>query len=207
MIGSYALSLSEGDNRLLIDIFLNGAPKVEKLFLISSSKRQKSVYDDEIIKFSEEFGIRLNTVTVDDISNFFEIYLILEKICELEGTPSWINITSGSGTGLSALTVHAFLKDAPLVMYDKEVRKVIITNINKLKRIKIYQKRYFELISELGRNEKSLNELSKIFMLSRSAMSRRLRHMEMLNIVVRKGTGRTNFPYVYRLTEFGKKLL
>ncbi|CAC11816.1 hypothetical protein [Thermoplasma acidophilum] len=206
MIGSYALSILD-EAEVLVDLLTGGAPKVNKIFLITSSRRKRPDYYGELESCLKEMDLNLEIITVDDVSNFFEVYLILEKICELEGTPKWVNVGSGHGIMLSALAVHAFIKDALLVAFDKEEKKVIVTDIKKLKRIKIYQKRYFELISELGEGEKTITELSKIFNLSRSAMSRRLKHMETLNIVVRKGTGRSNIPYVFKLTELGRKLL
>ena len=207
MVGKYALSLFDAESFASIKLFLGKLPKVKKLFIVSSGNRRVENLEKELIEFSRQFGINIEITPIDDINNFFEVYLILEKICETEGFPSWVNIASGSGMALSALTLHAYFKDAPLVIFDKYRDRVITTDINKLKKIKIYKNRYFDLIRTLSVKNMTILELARIFGLSSSAMSRRLKHMEMLDIITRKGLGRANLPYTYQLSEFGKRLL
>jgi hypothetical protein len=207
MAGKYALSLFDAESFVSIKVFLGKLPKVKKLFIISSGNRKVENMEKELTEFSRQFGIKIEITLIDDINNFFEVYLILEKICEMEGFPSWVNIASGSGMALSALTLHAYFKDAPLVIFDKHRDRVITTDINKLKKIKIYKNRYFDLIKALSTKNLTNLELSRIFGLSTSAMSRRLKHMEMLDIITKKGLGRANLPYTYQLSEFGKRLL
>ena len=125
---------------------------------------------------------------------------MLEKICENNGLPSWINIASGSGMALSALTLDAYFKDASLVIFGKEKKAVVKTDVNRLKKIKIYKNHYFELISLISKKNQTNSELAHHFQISVSSMSRRLKHLEQLDIVKRKGLGIVNSPFVYKLT-------
>ena len=92
-------------------------------------------------------------------------------------------------------------------MFDKEKKAVVKTDVNKLKKIKIYKNRYFELISLISEKNQTNSELAHHFQVSVSSMSRRLKHLEQLDIVSRRGLGKVNSPYFYKLTEFGKRLL
>ena len=204
MLKKYAISLFDQRTPRDIGFILGRVAKVEKLFILSLHNRKM---EEELNEISKHFDTDVEFVQIHDSNNFFEVYLMLEKICEENGFPSWINITNGSGMALSALTLHAYFKDAPLVILEREKNTVIITNVNKLKKIKIYKNRYFELIRILDRKNFTASELSSIFQISFSSMSRRLKHLESLGIVSRDGLGRVNFPYVFQLTEFGRRLL
>ncbi|MFG1460137.1 MAG: ArsR family transcriptional regulator [Thermoplasmataceae archaeon] len=204
MSWKYAISLYDYETIPLIKIILEKNTKVEMVFLLSTKDRKPG---DELVDLSRHFGIKIEVVPIYDINNFYEVYLMLEKICKNYGFPSWINIASGSGIALSALTLHAYFKDAPLVMFDKEKKAVVKTDVNKLKKIKIYKNRYFELISLISEKNQTNSELAHHFQVSVSSMSRRLKHLEQLDIVSRRGLGKVNSPYFYKLTEFGKRLL
>jgi DNA-binding MarR family transcriptional regulator len=204
MVGKYALSLFDYESLSLIEVFLRKLPKVKKLFILSSGNTRM---ERDLKDFSKKINVKVEITPIYDKNNFFEVYLMLEKICEENGFPSWVNIASGSGMALSALTLHAYFKDALLVIFDKFTDTIITTDVNKLKKIKIYKKRYFELINHLERKNQTTAELAGFFKLSPSSMSRRLKHMEMFDIVTKRGLGRANSPYVYQLTDFGKRLL
>lgn len=204
MRGRYAISLFDCESISFMKLILGKAPKVYKVFILYMVDRN---IEKELIELTSQFGVEIEYVPIYDINNFFEVYLILERICEINGFPSWVNIASGSGMALSALTLHAYFKDAPLVIFDRGKDTIIITHVNKLKKIKIYKNRYFELISFIQKKNQTNLELARHFNLSVSSMSRRLKHLEMLDIVTKKGLGRVNFPYVYQLTEFGKRLI
>lgn len=204
MIGNYAISLFDSESLPLIKIILSESTKVDRVFILSSGNR---MIEHELTTFSRQSGIKIEIVTIDDLNNFYEVYIMLEKICQENGFPSWVNMASGSGMALSALTLHAYFKDAPLVIFDKERGVVVKTDINRLKKIKVYQHRYFELISLISKHIQTNQELARHFNISVSAMSRRLKHLELLGIVSRRGSGRVNFPHVYQLTEFGKRLV
>ncbi len=204
MPGKYAISLFDWETIPLIKIILEKNTKVERVFVLSKKNER---IEGELVDLSRQFDIKMEVVPIYDINNFYEVYLILEKICKNYGFPSWINIASGSGMALSALTLHAYFKDAPLVIFDKEKKAVVKTDVNRLKKIKIYKNRYFELISLISEKHQTNLELAHHFQVSVSSMSRRLKHLEHLEIVTRKGLGMVNSPYVYKLTEFGKRLL
>lgn len=204
MVGRYAISLFDSGILSLIKIMSQEDTRVETVFILS---RENSRIEEELIEFSRQFGINMETVPICDFNNFYEVYLMLEKICENNGFPSWINIASGNGMALSALALHAYFKDAPLILYDREKKAIIRTDVNKLKKIKIYRNRYFDLITSISKKNGTIRELASHFQISVSSMSRRLKHLEFLNIVERKGMGTVNVPYVNHLTEFGKRLL
>ncbi|MGC8514562.1 MAG: hypothetical protein ACP5OC_00310 [Thermoplasmata archaeon] len=204
MIGEYAISLFDHECLPLINIISAKGTEVDKLFILYPMTRK---VEEVLYDFSMQSGIKLELVPIHDINNFYEVYITLEKICENNGFPSWVNIASGSGMALSALTLHAYLKDAPLVMFDKEKDTIVKTDVNKLKKIKIYKNRYFEVITLISKKNQTNLGLASHFKLSVSSMSRRLKHLEMFDIVTRRGLGRVNFPFEYELTEFGKRLL
>ncbi|MCL4345264.1 MAG: hypothetical protein M1375_02460 [Candidatus Thermoplasmatota archaeon] len=204
MVERYAISLFDSDSLSLLKIISEKDTRVETVFILTRENRR---IEEELIVFSRELGIRIEVVPIYDFNNFYEVYLMLEKICETNGFPSWINIASGHGMALSALALHAYFKDAPLILFDKERNEIIRTDVNRLKKIKIYSNRYFEIIALISKKNQTNLELAGHFKISVSSMSRRLKHLELLNIVIRKGMGTVNVPYVYQLTEFGKKLL
>ena len=204
MIKKHAISLFDSKTLKDIPFILGKVAKVEKLYILSSYKEWM---EEDLNEISRRFNTKIEFVQIYDSNNFFEVYLMLEKICEEDGFPSWINITNGSGMALSALTLHSYFKDAPLVILERERNTVLITNVNKLKKIKIYKNRYFELIKILDKKNMTTSELALIFRISFSSMSRRLKHLDSLGIVTKSGLGRVNFPFVFQLTEFGRRLL
>lgn len=204
MIGKYAVSIFDCESLPLIKILSKESTDIEKVFILTSNNR---TVDKELMDFSKRQGIKIEIVSIYDLNNFYEVYIMLEKICEDNGFPSWVNIASGSGMALSALTLHAYFKDAPLVLFDKEQNQILKTDIKRLKKIKIYKNRYFELIKLISNGSKTNKELASHFNISVSSMSRRLKHLELLGIVSKKGLGRINFPHIYQLTDFGKRLI
>ena len=204
MDGRYAISLFDRETIPLIKNILRDKEEVEMVFILCTSNRR---IEEELIDFSRKFGIKIEIAPIYDFNNFYEVYLMLERICEAYGPPYLVNIASGYGLALSALTLHAYFKDAPLVMFDKEKNAIVKTDVNRLKKIKIYKNRYFELITLISKKNQTTLELASHFKVSVSSMSRRLKHLELLDIVTKKGLGRVNFPYVYKLTELGKRLL
>jgi hypothetical protein len=116
MAGKYAISLFDHESLSSIEVLLEKLPEVRKLFILSSSNRRM---ERDLIDFSKQINIKVEITPIHDENNFFEVYLMLEKICEDNGFPSWVNIASGSGMALSALTLHAYFKDAPLVIFDR----------------------------------------------------------------------------------------
>ncbi len=58
---------------------------------------------------------------------------------------------------------------------------------------------------ELKTGEKTIMDLSNKIGISKSAMSRHLKNMKILNIVKLKGSGSGKSPYKYSLTFFVKK--
>ena len=204
MDGRYAISLFDRETIPLIKNILRDKEEVEMVFILCTSNRR---IEEELIDFSRKLGIKIEIAPIYDFNNFYEVYLMLERICEAYGPPYLVNIASGYGLALSALTLHAYFKDAPLVMFDKEKNAIVKTDVNRLKKIKIYKNRYFELITLISKKNQTTLELASHFKVSVSSMSRRLKHLELLDIVTNKGLGRVNFPYVYKLTELGKRLL
>lgn len=204
MDGRYAISLFDRETIPLIKNILRDKEEVEMVFILCTSNRR---IEEELIDFSRKLGIKIEIAPIYDFNNFYEVYLMLERICEAYGPPYLVNIASGYGLALSALTLHAYFKDAPLVMFDKEKNAIVKTDVNRLKKIKIYKNRYFELITLISKKNQTTLELASHFKVSVSSMSRRLKHLELLDIVTKKGLGRVNFPYVYKLTELGKRLL
>ena len=131
MDGRYAISLFDRETIPLIKNILGDKEEVEMVIILCASNRR---IEEELIDFSRKFGIKTEIVPIYDFNNFYEVYLMLEKICEAYGPPCLVNIASGYGMALSALTLHAYFKDAPLVMFDKEKNAIVKTDVNRLKK-------------------------------------------------------------------------
>ncbi len=203
---SYGLAILDLNPSVITKPFLENIPKISKLFIIGSQKEKYFSSLNSIQNFLISINIDYEFINIDDITDFFEIYLTLEKICEKYGIPEWVNVSSNQGIGISAFAVHGYIKNTPLILYDKEKDTTIFTTIKKLKKIRIYKNKYFDIIEELKTGEKTIKDLSNKIGISKSAMSRRLKNMKILNIVKLRGSGRGKTPYKYSLTSFGKKL-
>ena len=177
------------------------------MIIICDAKTEYKNAKQKITDFLRLKNIKPEFVEIKDVSNFFQIFLVLQKICKTKSDPTWVNISCGSGIGVSALTIHAYNQDILMVVYDKYRDSTAVINVKKLKKIDIYNKRYIQIMREISAKAKTIEELSVSLNITDSAVSRRLKNLLALGIVTRNGIGTRNYPFVHSLNEFGRLLL
>ncbi|MFG1519555.1 MAG: winged helix-turn-helix domain-containing protein [Thermoplasmataceae archaeon] len=207
MTENYGIAILDREGEYIVKPFFSDIPKISKLTVICDLKTEFKDSKSEIIGFLKLTGVKSEFIEIDDVGNFFQIFLVLQKICKSNGTPAWVNISCGSGIGVSALTIHAFNQNILMVVYDKYKDATSVINVKKLKKINIYSRKYISLMKEISINAKTTRELSIQLKITNSATSRRLKKLLSLDVIRRNGSGTRNYPYYYSLTEFGKILL
>lgn len=204
---NYGIAILDQEGEYIVKPFFSSIPKISKLVVICDPKTEYKDSKREILDFLKLKAIKPEFIEINDVGNFFQIFLVLQKICKTKGTPTWVNISCGSGIGVSALTIHAFNENIPLIVYDRYQDSTVVINVRKLKKVNIYNRRYMSLMKEIAIQGKTIEELSALMNITYSATSRRLKNLLSLDVIMRNGTGTRNYPYVHLLTKFGKLLL
>ncbi len=207
MSEEYGIAILDQEGDYIVKPFFSDIPKISKLIIICDAKTEYKNAKQKISDFLRLKNIKPEFVEIKDVSNFFQIFLILQKICKTKSDPTWVNISCGSGIGVSALTIHAYNQDILMVVYDKYMDSTAVINVKKLKKIDIYNKRYIQIMREISAKAKTIEELSVSLNITDSAVSRRLKNLLALGIVTRNGIGTRNYPFVHSLNEFGRLLL
>ena len=204
---NYGIAILDQEGEYIVKPFFSNIPKISKLVVICDPKTEYKNSKREILDFLKLKAIKPEFIEINDVGNFFQIFLVLQKICKSKGRPTWVNISCGSGIGVSALTIHAFNEDLLMIVYNKYQDSTDVINIRKLKKVNIYNRRYMSLMKEIAIKGKTIEELSASLNITYSATSRRLKNLLSLDVIMRSGTGAKNYPFVHLLTEFGKLLL
>ena len=207
MSEEYGIAILDQEGDYIVKPFFSDIPKISKLIIICDAKTEYKNAKQKISDFLRLKNIKPEFVEIKDVSNFFQIFLVLQKICKTKSDPTWVNISCGSGIGVSALTIHAYNQDILMVVYDKYMDSTVVINVKKLKKIDIYNKRYIQIMREISAKAKTIEELSVSLNITDSAVSRRLKNLLALGIVTRNGIGTRNYPFVHSLNEFGRLLL
>ena len=207
MSEEYGIAILDQEGDYIVKPFFSDIPKISKLIIICDAKTEYKNAKQKITDFLRLKNIKPEFVEIKDVSNFFQIFLVLQKICKTKSDPTWVNISCGSGIGVSALTIHAYNQDILMVVYDKYRDSTAVINVKKLKKIDIYNKRYIQIMREISAKAKTIEELSVSLNITDSAVSRRLKNLLALGIVTRNGIGTRNYPFVHSLNEFGRLLL
>ena len=207
MSEEYGIAILDQEGDYIVKPFFSDIPKISKLIIICDAKTEYKNAKQKISDFLRLKNIKPEFVEIKDVSNFFQIFLVLQKICKTKSDPTWVNISCGSGIGVSALTIHAYNQDILMVVYDKYMDSTAVINVKKLKKIDIYNKRYIQIMREISAKAKTIEELSVSLNITTSAVSRRLKNLLALGIVTRNGIGTRNYPFVHSLNEFGRLLL
>jgi hypothetical protein len=204
---NYGIAILDQEGEYIVKPFFSNIPKISKLVVICDPKTEYKNSKREILDFLKLKAIKPEFIEINDVGNFFQIFLVLQKICKSKGRPTWVNISCGSGIGVSALTIHAFNEDLLMIVYNRYQDSTDVINIRKLKKVNIYNRRYMSLMKEIAIKGKTIEELSASLNITYSATSRRLKNLLSLDVIIRSGTGAKNYPFVHLLTEFGKLLL
>ncbi|MCW6169542.1 MAG: hypothetical protein LVQ96_05500 [Thermoplasmatales archaeon] len=207
MVENFGIAILDQEGEYVLKPFFSDIPKISKLIIICDSKIEYNDSKREIINFLKLKAIKSEFIEIKDVGNFFQIFLVLQKICKYKNKPTWVNISCGSGIGVSALTIHAYNEDILMIVYDKYKDSTTVINVKKLKKVNIYKGPYMKLMKEMSTNGKTIEELSISLNITNSATSRRLKNLLLFGLIIRNGTGKRNYPYVHFLTEFGKLFL
>ena len=207
MTEDYGIAILDQEGDYIVKPFFSDIPKISKLIIICDAKTEYKNAKQKISDFLKLKDIKPEFIEVKDVSNFFQIFLVLQKICKSRSDPTWVNISCGSGIGVSALTIHAYNQNLLMVVYDKYLDSTAVINVKKLKKINIYSKRYIQIMREISIKAKTIEDLSISLNITNSAVSRRLKNLLALGILTRNGMGTRNYPYVHSLNEFGRLLL
>ncbi len=207
MTEEYGIAIFDQEGDYIVKPFFSDIPKISKLIIICDAKTEYKNAKQKIIDFLKLKGIKSEFIEIKDVSNFYQIFLVLQKICKSKSDPTWVNISCGSGIGVSALTIHAYNQDILMVVYDKYLDSTVVINVKKLKKINIYNKGYMQIMREISIKAKTIEELSMSLNITNSAVSRRLQKLLTLGIITRTGIGTRNYPYIHSLNEFGWLLL
>ena len=207
MVENFGIAILDQEGEYIVKPFFSNIPKISKLIIICDSKLEYKDSKRKIIDFLKFKGVKPEFIEIKDVGNFFQIFLVLQKICKSKRTPTWVNISCGSGIGVSALTIHAYNENILMVVYDKYQDSTTVINVKKLKKVNIYKGPYMKLMKEMSTNGKTIEELSLSVKITNSATSRRLKNLLSFGLVMRNGAGKRNYPYIHSLTEFGKLFL
>ncbi len=203
----YAIAILNNDSDYILKPFLSDIPKIEKLVIISSKTKDHYDLKNKINSFLETIGVNVDYIYVDDITNFFQLFLITRFVCSKFGKPEWVNISCGSGIGMSALTVHAVNENMKMVAYEKDLDKSFVINFKKVQKINVFDSRYYKLMCSIGEGVNTIKKLSEYCFIDKSTVSRRLNNLMLLEIITRNGKGKNGNIYSYALSDFGKMLL
>lgn len=204
---NYGIAILNKDGKHIIRPFFANIPKISKLVVISGPKSNNEEATYEVIDFLESINVKFEFIRISDIEDFLEIFLVIQKVCKSKGAPTWVNVSCGSGIGVSALTIHACSKRIPLVVHDNLSSRTAVIDIKKIKSMKIYDQNFVNIIESLSAGNKTIFELARAINLEKSTISRRLNELISLGLIIRKGSGSKNNPYTHMLSEFGKLML
>lgn len=191
---TYAIAMYNLKENVVLKPLLSNVPRIQKLIIITEPNKLQDEKRREISDFLRVLNVNCEFALVDDLSNFFHIFLLVQKICNERGGPEWVNISCGTGIGLSALTIHAFNRNIPVVVYEEENDRTVMVEIKKLKKINIYDQGYMGLLKSLSEKMETIKMLAETNRTTKSSISRKLRNLISLEIVLRTGFGRRNYP-------------
>ncbi|MCL5990235.1 MAG: winged helix-turn-helix domain-containing protein [Candidatus Thermoplasmatota archaeon] len=204
---NYSIAILNRDGKHIMRPFFVDIPKISKLVVIAGPKSDNEDATYEVTNFLKSINVKFEFIRINDIENFLEIFLVIQKICKNEGLPTWVNVSCGSGIGVSALTIHACSRIIPLVVYDDLSNKTAVIDVKRIKSMNIYDQIFENIINSLSAGNKTMNELARDMNLEKSTISRRMKKLISFGLIVRKGSGSRNSPYTHMLSEFGKLML
>lgn len=205
MTERYAIAIFNREEEYILKPFLANPPTIDRLVIITG----KHIQDDcryRITSFLGMMNVSAEFSYVEDITNFFQIFFIIRKMCTVYGRPEWVNISCGSGIGMAALAIHAVNENIPMVAYEKDLNKSFVVNVRKLRKINIFDGKYFNLMEDIANGYDTIGKLSEINHIDKSIVSRRLKVLASVDLIERKEEGR-KYPFRFHLSEFGKSLL
>lgn len=203
----YGMTFVGFRSELITRLFKFRVENIKRLVLITTAHPDALKTVKQVVAFLSMIGVVAEIINVQDVFDFFEIYFLCERILVSQGKPRWINISAGPGSGISALTLVASAYDIPMISYNMEKDRIIVTDTKKLIKLKKYRAKYIKVLKYLKRGPSSLSDLSKDFDVSKSAMCRRLQNLRSANVVKTTGVGRGKNRMMYSLAPLGENII
>jgi CRISPR locus-related DNA-binding protein len=200
----YSIAISGFQPELIIKPFLRVRIPLDELILIVT-KNSKSIETADSVKKVLAFNnVECTLSPINDIFNFFEVFVNLEILFEKKGKPKWINVSAGPGIAISSLTFFSISHNIPVVFYNRENDKTSMVDISKSKDLFRNARRNLNILKLIENNPLLLEEISKKLGLSKSTISRRislLREAYLVETVV------SNRKMIVKITDTSLKLL
>ncbi len=205
----YAIAIAGFNSELVIRPLYGGFQDTKKLVLLHTvhEKSQETVL--AVNRTCDAIGIKTQEIVIKDVFDFFEIYATIEKIISDNGIPLWVNVTSGPGIAIAAMTLISAEKNIPLVAYDKELDRIVTIKTEELALYYHIKKRYEKTLNKLLEKEEwTLEELAIGLNKSVSSISRQVTQLKNANLIKNiKGSGGPNSPFKFTLTSRAYGLL
>ena len=131
----YAVAISGFQPDLIIKPFLRVLEPLDELVILTT-KNQKSIETAHNVgSFLAFANVKCAIVELNDVFNFFEVLVTLERLLETKGKPLWLNVSAGPGIAISSLTYFAIIHEIVVVFYNKENDKTTRVEIAKSKEL------------------------------------------------------------------------
>jgi predicted transcriptional regulator len=203
----YAITIFNKEGDYIIKPFFSNIPKIDKLIIISNKDSSDGGLKRKLVDFLETVNVTADFVYVDDITNFFQTFFTVKVLCIQEGPPTWVNVSCGSGIGMTALTIHAIKHNIQMIVYEKDSGKTAIVDVKKLQKINIFDPRYLNIIKDIATGKNTITKLAISNDIDKSLVSRRLKNLISIEIVKKLDDEKKIKPCIFSLTEFGKSIL
>lgn len=203
----YAITIFNKEGDYIIKPFFSNIPKIDKLVIISNKDSSDGGLKRKLVDFLEAINVTADFVYVDDITNFFQTFFTVKVLCIQEGLPTWVNVSCGSGIGMTALTIHAIKHNIQMIVYEKDSGKTAIVDAKKLQKVNIFDPRYLNIIKDIAAGKNTITKLAISNDIDKSLVSRRLKNLMSIEIVKKLDDEKKIRPCMFSLTEFGKSIL
>ena len=206
MGNTYAITIFNRDEDYVIKPFLSDVPKVDRLIVILNKNSGYDQVESKIREVLDLVNTKIDLIYVNDITNFFQILFAVKSLCAQRGSPSWVNISCGSGIGMAALAIYAVERNISMVIYERETNRTIVVSPKKVQKMDVFDPVYFNLIKDISSGKNTIRQLAASNRIDKSTVSRRLKNLISMEIVNRMDDATGHHSYKFSLSEFGRSL-
>ena len=180
---AYAISISGFKHELITTPFLAIPIRLDFFVLLATNHQTSLETSRKVTEFLNFANVETVVKEVKDIYNFYEVYIVLETVRSEYGLPIWINVTSGPGIAIAAMTFFAINNKVPVVSYKSENSTTSIVEVHDSKKIFTYKERGIRILEALKNGQKSLQELADELGVSKSTVSRKVSNLKKVSFV------------------------
>lgn len=179
----YAISISGFDFQLITKPFLSILAPLDFFVLLATKHEKSRETVKSVTKFLDYVNVKTIIKEINNIYDFYEVYIALESLQTAYGTPSWINVSAGPGIAISSLTYFSINNKVKVVSYDRENNMTQSIEVYDSKKIFAYMKNGIRILKALQNKQKSLEELSVELGISKSTVSRKISALKSVSLV------------------------